>query len=289
MELQITWWARYYITTPPARRSLELPGIRGRGASDWIIIIIINIIIIAFWGNYSMFAVQWLQSAFLTMCVGFFHLHYNMKQKEQFWWTVVLLLRIQSFKTLPAQLLLPLLSRAGAPVDMADIVCTFPGKKQAKEWRARFWRCQFSDLVCREASQTDLQTTVLEWAAEQKHDIWSWHPSWLKGVTSVEPEYNCIYFLIWEFWRTAKELSCEFSEGSWGGKLLLLHFAVGSTEVLLSQGDTHEVFGRVWGSRSDDIFSLVDFNAITMFSCFPAGNFTFLVKIRPSWLMQLYI
>lgn len=37
-----------------------------------------------------------------------------MKQKEEFWWSVALLLR------LPAEFLLPLVSRAGEPVDMAD-------------------------------------------------------------------------------------------------------------------------------------------------------------------------
>lgn len=50
-------------------------------------------------------------------------------------------------------------------------------------------------------------------------------------------------------------------------------------------GDTQEVFDIMWGNRSGDIFSLVDFNAITMFSCYSAGNLTFLIKIRSSWLM----
>lgn len=155
-----------------------------------------------------------------------------------------------------------------------------------KEWGAIFWWCQLSGFVCREASQTELQITAQEWAAEHKDEnIWGWHPSWLKGVISVEPEHNCIYFLIWGFWQMVKELGCEFSEWSWGGKLLLLHFAVGSAEVPLPRGDTQEVFDIMWGNRSGDIFSLVDFNAITMFSCYSAGNLTFLIKIRSSWLM----
>lgn len=44
-----------------------------------------------------------------------------------------------SFNRLPAELLL-LLSRVGAPVDMADLVCNFPGKKKAQGMQGQILR-----------------------------------------------------------------------------------------------------------------------------------------------------
>lgn len=128
--------------------------------------------ILPFWGNLFNVCYPVTAECFRNSICRVFHLHNTMAKG-----TILMNFGVApptqdstiSFNRLPAELLLLLLSRVGAPVDMADLVCNFPGKKKPKECKARFWGYHFSDLVCRETSQTIGSAGMSCWAQGWEH------------------------------------------------------------------------------------------------------------------------
>lgn len=93
-------------------------------------LLLLTLLLLSFRGNLlNVFCAVTAECFLNSMCWAFSpSLHYEAKGTVLVNCSPLTQDSTTSLNRLPAELL-PLLSRAGAPVDMADIVCAFPGKK----------------------------------------------------------------------------------------------------------------------------------------------------------------